>query len=60
MESESPVSTAANHYVPTARLRWLIRPGSPSVLQQWYAPEVPAYMLDPKQGEWRDVEIHCE
>ena len=55
---------------PTARLRWVEKPvpdypGAPSgtvksVLQQWWAPAVPAYMRNPIDGEWRDVETGAE
>jgi hypothetical protein len=48
---------------PTARLRWVEHAMGPSftgtpprVLQQWWAPAVPAYMRNPIDGEWRDVE----
>ena len=59
-----------NDYKPTARLRWVPREvpkqqvsvnpevwatHKVNILQQWWAPDVPAYMVDPKQGEWRDV-----
>lgn len=55
---------------PTARLRFierempkqLVGPNvisayMASILQQWWAPDVPAYMVDPSQGEWRDVPL---
>jgi hypothetical protein len=45
---------------PTARLRWEERRQGDAipyrVLQVWWAPDVPAYMVDPVVGEWRDVE----
>lgn len=31
-----------------------------SILQQWYAPDVPGYMRDPAVGEWRDVAVENE
>lgn len=53
---------------PTAKLRWVERLGVPilndddthtqcviHILQQWWAPDVPSYMVDTTQGEWRDV-----
>jgi hypothetical protein len=30
------------------------------VLQQWWAPNMPAYMADPNTGEWRDVPLQAE
>jgi hypothetical protein len=59
---------------PTARLRWVERAPagggvvideakyleSLRVLQQWWAPAVPAYMRNPIDGEWRDVETGVE
>jgi hypothetical protein len=53
---------------PTARLRWVERPAGSAlddnatmqVLQQWWAPAVPAYMRNPIDGEWRDVESGVE
>jgi hypothetical protein len=38
---------------PTAKLRWVNGPTG-AVLQQWYAPDVPAYMIG-NEGEWRVV-----
>lgn len=54
-----------NEWVPTPYLRFVDRPAAPigsmkvreRVLQQWIAPDVPKYMVDPKQGEWRDVPL---
>ena len=53
--------------VPTARLRWLKRPSSrprrseyESILQQWFAEDLPGYMRDTAKGEWRDVELVVE
>jgi hypothetical protein len=51
-------------YAPTAKLRFVERAVSldaensatARVLQQWFAPDVPKYMIDASQGEWRDVE----
>lgn len=53
---------------PTPRLRWVARVLSEldvesgkqfvrrgQVLQQWHGPELPAYMVDDRVGEWRDV-----
>ena len=52
-------STAPTGYVPTARLRWVDRPASDvyreMVLQQWWAPNVPSFMIDENIGEWKDV-----
>lgn len=57
---------------PTARLRWVYRDGrgdasdpespvrSVPVLQQWWAEDLPGYMRDPTQGEWRDVPVGIE
>lgn len=55
---------------PTPRLRWTLRtttvqddPTRPAyttrILQQWYAPDVPAYMRG-SEGEWRDVPVEAE
>lgn len=64
-----------NDLKPTAHLRWVRREvaaqqvhANPDVwsghvtniLQQWWAPDVPAYMVDPSQGEWRDVAVGSE
>lgn len=60
-----------NDYQPTARLRWVKRTvpvhGAAAnigqfvqYLQQWWAPDVPGYMRDQKQGEWRDVPTETE
>lgn len=60
------MSGAEDRFSPTARLRWLKRPlsrrgaASEAILQQWYAPDVPAYMVDPMMGEWRDVTVVAE
>lgn len=56
---------------PTAKLRWVNRvvqqdPKTGSImvrqygLQQWWAPDVPSYMVDATQGEWRDVPTESE
>lgn len=55
---------------PTAKLRWTERTrasGSEEgtafkdqVLQQWHAPDVPAYLQNDREGEWRDVEVASE
>jgi hypothetical protein len=46
---------------PTAKLRFLDRASGATmrevVLQQWWAPDVPSYMRDESQGEWRDVQV---
>jgi len=63
-------------WIPTARIRYVSREGAPVLvdpkrkiysegptvfaLQQWWAPNVPAYMIDPTQGEWRDVAVEQE
>lgn len=47
-------------YVPTPRLRFVYRDTLSEglrVLQQWFAPDMPGYMRDPKVGEWRDVPV---
>jgi hypothetical protein len=31
--------------------------GARKILQQWWAPNMPAYMQDPTVGEWRDVPL---
>lgn len=58
-----------NEYQPTAKLRWVngflpngdgLSQREVRVLQQWWAPNVPTYMVDPSQGEWRDVEVASE
>ena len=54
-----------NDYVPTARLRWVrtlkesggALPNREYRLEQWHAPDVPKYMVDPAVGEWRKVEV---
>ena len=53
---------------PTARLRFVERrapsdhtDGPPRrILQQWWAPSVPSYMVDPSQGQWVDVPMGVE
>jgi hypothetical protein len=30
------------------------------VLQCWWAPNVPSYMIDPRQGQWEDVPLGVE
>ena len=50
---------------PTPRLRFVERAVSldaescrtVKILQQWWAPNVPSYMVDPSQGAWRDVPL---
>lgn len=58
-----------SEWKPTARLRFVARAVptregtamlSVRILQQWFAPDVPAYMVDPTQGEWRDVALESE
>jgi hypothetical protein len=50
---------------PTGRLRFVSRLENPhsevprKILQQWYALDVPAYMLG-TEGEWRDVALESE
>ena len=47
-----------NDYVPTAKLRWIRRlkdsggklPDREYTLEQWFAPDVPKYMIDPTVG----------
>jgi hypothetical protein len=57
-------------YRPTPRLRWvksaqtdpwfdITRPTALK-LQQWFGPELPAYMRDDSVGEWRDVVVSQE
>jgi hypothetical protein len=53
-----------DNYKPTAHLRWVTReieaggrkasPRTEQILQQWWAPDMPAYMQS-GDGEWRDV-----
>jgi hypothetical protein len=43
-------------YVATERLRWVKRGKGRVVLEQWWAPDVPAYMRS-GEGEWREVEV---
>jgi hypothetical protein len=57
---------------PTARLRFVRRYGNETdptiiptatpryILQQWFAADVPGYMIDPTEGEWRDVPVEGE
>jgi hypothetical protein len=63
------MGTAADGWKPTARLRFVERAaatvkGKPTftakILQQFWAPNMPAYMADPSVGEWRDVEVGVE
>jgi hypothetical protein len=64
-----------NEWKPTATLRFVEREvkrekiqnapeiwsmSTVRILQQWFAPDVPAYMVDPTQGEWRDIVIEKE
>jgi hypothetical protein len=67
------VSGQDGSLAPTAKLRWLARvvpaevlmPGQKiyasehtvTILQQWWAPNVPAFMADDRIGEWRDVVV---
>jgi hypothetical protein len=45
---------------PTGKLRWIVRrPEGITVLQCWWAPDVPSYMLG-TEGEWRDVPLEDE
>jgi hypothetical protein len=54
---------------PTARLRLVNRSPPPGtevapgwklrILQQWFAPDVPSYMLG-DEGEWRDIPVGDE
>lgn len=56
--------TYSGELSPTARLRFIERAVSLDaencrtlkILQQFWAPDVPKYMVDSSQGEWRDVE----
>ena len=53
---------------PTAKLRFVERAVSLDaencrtvrILQQWWAPSVPSYMVDPSQGQWVDVPMGVE
>ena len=54
---------------PTARLRFVERAmpldaenrlRTVRILQQWWAPSVPSYMVDPSQGQWVDVPMGIE
>jgi hypothetical protein len=57
-------------WVPTAKLRWIHRrdDAAPTsglsiggtVLQQWWAADVPGYMRRDAEGEWRDVVVEQE
>jgi hypothetical protein len=55
-------------FAPTTRLRFVERAMSLDaencrtvrILQQWWAPDVPKYMIDASQGEWRDIPIGIE
>jgi hypothetical protein len=60
-------------FAPTPRLRFIIKAvgdltltqkygytQTARVLQQWWAPDVPMYMADPTEGEWRDVALEGE
>ncbi len=60
------VASAAVDLAPTPHLRWYqaapyatavgtVKPKP--VLQQWWAPNVPSYMITKGQGEWREVEV---
>ena len=57
-----------DNLVAQARLRWVQRPFSDqpnpvriiSVLQQWWAQDLPTYMRDVAKGEWRDVPLEIE
>jgi hypothetical protein len=44
-------------FKPTPKLRWEKRADGLLYLQAWWAPDVPAYMVDPTEGEWRDVPV---
>jgi hypothetical protein len=70
-EKGEDMNTGADNFKPTARLRFVLRkPVSENscdlnampvrILQQWFAPNVPAYMVDPTQGEWRDIPLESE
>lgn len=55
-------------WVPTARLRFVLRQRAEpdatmimaTILQQWFAPDVPGYMRRDAEGEWRDVIVEQE
>lgn len=62
----------SSDWKPTTRLRFVEREGEPVlgedeklratvryVLQQWHAPDLPAYMRG-AEGEWRDVPVKSE
>ena len=57
-----------NALIPTAHLRFVERIGSLAddncrtlkILQQFWAPDVPKYMVDSSQGEWRDIPMEVE
>jgi hypothetical protein len=61
---------ASKGYVPTARLRFVEREvpgvsgGAPPctlrILQQWWGQDLPSYMADIAEGEWRDVPLGIE
>lgn len=55
------MSDDTSGYAPTAHLRFVRRAVDENtarfILQQWWAPDVPKYMADPRKGEWRDVSV---
>jgi len=60
--------TYSGELSPTARLRFVERAVSLDaencrtlkILQQFWAPDVPKYMVDSSQGEWRDIPMGVE
>ncbi len=50
------MSEDRERWVATPRLRWASI-GDTTVLQQWFAADVPAYMRRDAEGEWRDVPV---
>lgn len=46
------------NWKPTGELRWFVAETEKHMkLQQFFAPEMPAYMRNKADGEWRDVPV---
>lgn len=66
--TSTPVKSGVReHLAPTPHLRWhtvapylaenglTVKPKP--ILEQWWAPDVPSYMITAGQGEWRQVGV---
>jgi hypothetical protein len=61
--AKTEVSAMNGDWRPTARLRFVRREEADDyslILQQYWAPELPPYLQNERDGEWRDVEVAQE